>query len=224
MTAEERDAMNERARESDARREASQRSARLIVVADKLGKRYAPDRATLASYVVTHERQKAVLARVKAFAAELSPKASTVRGLVLYGTVGTGKDHLLAALLYDAARIGLNADWCNGQNIFGRFRDAMDTGESEAGLVSTFTKPDVLGISDPIPPIVDANRPQAWRTELLYRVLDARYRECRPTWVTVNATSADDAAAKLSSPVFDRLRDGAELIPCFWPSHREKAK
>jgi hypothetical protein len=58
----------------------------------------------------------------------------------------------------------------------------------------------------------------------LYRVLDRRYREVKPTWVTINAEDADDAKAKLGAPIFDRLKDNAELVPCFWPSFRERAK
>jgi DNA replication protein DnaC len=215
--------------EQDAEIEASQQkraaeelqrtlNQRLRAVYDKVGKRYHPSKASLDSYEVYHDRQRATLDRLRAFPADSD------RGLVLYGTVGTGKDHLLVAMLYAAVRAGKRADWINGQDIFGRFRDAMDSGESEGGLIREFVKPDVLGISDPIPPVVDPKKPAAWRTELLYRVLDARYRQCKPTWVTINAKSPEDADGQLSAPVFDRLRDDAELVPCFWPSYRERPR
>ena len=193
-------------------------------VIDRIGKRYHPSVVGLDKFRVYHERQRAVLDRLRAFAADMERAVAEGRGLVLYGTVGTGKDHLLASMLYAAIKAGHRCAWINGQDIFAKFRDAMDSGTSERELVAEFKAPTVLGISDPIPPVLDPNKPAAWRTELLYRVLDARYRECKATWVSLNAMSPDDADGKLSAPVFDRLRDNAELVACFWPSYREQAK
>ena len=214
----------EQLRKEEETRQARERDNLLRNVAGKIGKRYHPARASLDTFRVYHKAQQPVIDKLRAFIADPKATVEAGRGLVIYGTVGTGKDHLLAAVLYAAARAGFVCSWINGQEIFGRFRDAMDSGESERGLLAEFVAPTVLGVSDPIPPVVDPNKPTAWRTELLYRVLDARYRECKPTWVSLNAMSPDDADAKLSAPVFDRLRDGAELVPCFWPSYREQSK
>jgi len=205
----------------DSRREMNNR---MIHLAGRLGKRYHPTLASLDTFKVYHKAQQPALDALRAFAAGVKGAVEAGRGLVIYGTVGTGKDHLLAAVLYAAVRAGFSASWVNGQDIFGRFRDAMDSGESEAGVIREMADHAVLGISDPIPPVVDPSKPGAWRAELLYRVLDARYRQCKPTWVSLNAMSAEDADAKLSAPVFDRLRDDAALVPCFWPSYRERAK
>jgi DNA replication protein DnaC len=212
--------MDRAIREGEARR-ASQRRAEVVqALATKLGRRYSPARATLATYRVKYQEQSEALHLLTPVATD----PANAGNLVLYGSVGTGKDHLLAALLYAAAHAGLSAAWVNGQEVYSRFRDAMDTKTSEASLMADFTRPDVLGISDPIPPVVDPNKPAAWRTELLFRVLDARYRDMKVTWVTCNAEDPKDAAAKLSEPVFDRLKDGAVLVPCFWPSFREHKK
>ena len=152
-------------------------------------------------------------------AAGIGEFVTSSRGLVLLGTVGTGKDHLLAALLYAAARSGHSARWVNGQEVFGQFRDRIDTGKADEQHFRELCAPAVLGISDPIPPVGQAG---AWDLGNLYRLLDRRYRAMKATWVTINAQSADDADAKLSEPVFDRLRDGAEIVTCCWPSYRER--
>ena len=60
--------------------------------------------------------------------------------------------------------------------------------------------------------------------EWLYRLIDRRYRSKKSTWVTLNVTTEEEADEKLTAPVFDRLRDGAHLFRCFWPSHREQKK
>lgn len=191
-------------------------------VAQQLGPRYSPSRATLEGFQVYHEQeQRPVLRRLQAFAADLPGRIERGEGLVLYGPVGTGKDHLLAALLYRAANLGIVGQWVSGQEIYGLIRDQMDSGGSEAGLLAKLSSPTILAISDPIPPIGD---PSAWNVAQLYRLLDRRYRLMRPTWCSLNALSAEDADAKLSAPVFDRLRDGAELVGCFWPSYRERKR
>ena len=203
----------------ERRREAAEQLRSIQALAQRLGARYAPDQVSLEDFVNYHAGQAAVLKQVKAIAGRVREFVEAGRGLVLYGSVGTGKDYLLAALLYAALESGLSADWVNGLEVFRAFRDAMTTDEQERAVLARFTKPAVLGMSDPLPPLGESN---AWRTETLYRVLDARYREGRPTWVTVNVLSPEDADAKLSAPVFDRLRHDAELVKCFWPSYRER--
>lgn len=208
----------EKAREAETA--ARKRAAVIQTLAARMGKRYAPTRATLGNFRIEYREQAQVRKAIEAIMAS----GTFDRGILLYGSVGTGKDHLLAALLYAAADAGRTAKWVNGQEVYSRFRDAMDSKVSEESLIREFTTPDVLGISDPIPPVIDPSRPSAWRTELLFRVLDSRYRDCKPTWITLNAQSPDDAQRKLSEPVFDRVRHDAVLIPCFWPSFREAAK
>lgn len=185
-----------------------------------MGQRYSPERASFATYKVTFKEQKPVVQAMRAIAAD---PAST-GNVFLYGSVGTGKDHLLAACLYAAVNVGLTAAWASGQEIYSRFRDAMDTGRSEEALLAEYTRDEILAISDPIPAVVDPKKPAAWRTELLYRILDRRYRDMRPTWITANAEDDADAEAKLSRPVFDRLRDDAIVFPCFWPSARKERR
>ena len=51
--------------------------------------------------------------------------------MVLYGSVGTGKDHLLAALLYHVASAGIPTAWVSGEDLFLKVRDSMDTKEPE---------------------------------------------------------------------------------------------
>ncbi len=184
-------------------------------LAVKLGKRYAPDRATIATYRVEFAEQREPIKQVREILS-----SGFDQSVVLFGSIGTGKDHLLAAILYGAAKAGKTVAWANGQEVYSRFRDAMDSKQSEESIMAGFVAPEVLGISDPIPPVVDPHKPAAWRTELLFRVLDNRYRDCKPTLMTLNARDPQDINDKLSPPVWDRLKDQAILIPCFWPSFR----
>ncbi len=95
------------------------------------------------------------------------------RGIVLLGAVGTGKDHLLAAMLYRAVHAGFACRWLSGQEFYGDLRDRMDSGKAEEQRFRELQTPDVLAISDPIPPV---GSPTAWNVAQLYRLLDRRYR------------------------------------------------
>ncbi len=193
--------------------------ATVRMLTDDLGERYNRERTSIDKYIVYHRDQAEAVAKVKAFMAEGAKNLAEGRGIILYGLVGTGKDHLLAAAMHHAAGAGVAVRWASGQEIFGRIRDSMDDGTREGTLLKQWAAPAILGISDPIPP---SGKVSEWNTMQLYRLLDRRYRCLRPTWVSVNALSVEDAYEKLSAPVFDRLREGAELVPCFWPSYRER--
>ena len=196
-------------------------AANVTVLAAELGARYGPALATLDRFRCDHPKQTEAVDRLRVvLRSGLGLFISQGRSLVFYGTVGTGKDHLLAASLYAAASIAPDCTvrWVNGQELFGEFRDRMDSGRPEEELVRKLVAPTVLGISDPIPPI---GGPSPYNVSQLYRILDRRYRALKATWVSVNALSVEDGEGKLSAPVFDRLREGAEMFPCFWPSYRE---
>ena len=203
-----------------AEREKAQRISECVHrLAADLGKRYRPERARLDNFELYHKSQDKVLTALRELLPRLSELVSAGRGLIFLGPVGTGKDHLMAAALYSVAKRGTSARWFNGMEVFGAFRDRIDTGQRDREHFNELCRPDVLGLSDPIPPLGQVS---AWSAENLYRILDLRYRAEKSTWVSVNASSLEDADAKLSAPCFDRVRHGAEVFNCFWPSFRER--
>lgn len=208
--------------ESEAQSEAARNRSRQIQknlgsLMEQLGSRYSPTLASLDTYRIEHVNQRPVVAALRAANVEEMVKAG--RGIVLLGAVGTGKDHLLAAMLYRAVQAGFSCRWLNGQEFYGELRDRMDSGASEDKRFRELKTPDVLAISDPIPPV---GSPTSWNVTQLYRLLDRRYRDLRSTWVSMNAASVQDADEMLSSPSWDRLRESALILKCFWPSYREK--
>lgn len=188
-------------------------------LANQLGPRYAPERCDLAKYEIYHDKQKDALATVKKIGDGIETLIGNAGGVIFYGPIGTGKDYFLAWLMYQAITTGASCRWINGQEIFGNFRDRMDTGQRDEDFFRELATPRVLGISDPIPPM---GQPGAWDIGNLYRLLERRYRAMKCTWVTINAMTLEEADDKLSGPIFDRLRHEAISVPCFWPSYRER--
>lgn len=190
-------------------------------LAGDLGKRYTPREACLQKFQVYHPSQTEVLNKLKGInLAELIDRGG---GLIFLGPVGTGKDMLAAALMYQT--IHAHQRTCrsiNGREWFGKVRDSIGSAQLEEGLVNPLFLPDVLTISDPVSS--SGQDLTGWQMDCLYRVINGRYKHRRSTWITLNAASIEDADKKLSAPVFDRLLEQSVVLQCFWPSHRERSK
>ncbi len=200
--------------------ERRQKDSRISLLATQLGSRYSPERVMMDKYKVTNAKQGAIVQKVKDIRGGMTDHVANGQGIIFIGTIGTGKDHMLAYLLYSAAASGASCKWIGGQDLYGRIRDLMGDKGRENDLISDFAGPQVLAISDPVPPSGEVSD---WQVSQFYRILDRRYRDLKCTWITINVRDGKEADAKLSSPVWDRLRDNAIILECNWPSNRRMA-
>lgn len=216
---------DEEIRQFEEQEERGRRNGAVVDLLRSIGKRYAD--CTLATFQPfgndeSQAAQRRVIEQVKVFGRNMAQHTSRGGGLILYGPPGTGKDHLLVALMRHAIMAhGLSVQWCNGQTLFGEFRDNIDRDCSEREMLGRYVRPQILGISDPVPPKGEISN---YATSMLYRIIEDRYRELKPTWVTVNVADAKEASRELSGPVLDRLRDSSVAIFCNWPSYRQSRK
>jgi DNA replication protein DnaC len=194
-----------------AERERFQRQADLIHAA---GGRYRF--CTLENFETTRPEQGKV---IKALYDYLD--ADFPGSVILYGPVGTGKDHLAFAVCFAAVKSGRTVKWINGQNFFGTVRDAMDTDRSEASIIADFVRPNLLCLSDPLPPVGALTQHQA---TMLYRLVDARYSKGVPTICTVNVASDAEADERMGAATWDRLCHDAWKFNCNWPTYRKPAR
>lgn len=190
----------------------------------RIGRRYAD--VTLDSFELSRERgvapkQRAVIARMKSFVGLIEQEITIGRNLTLFGPVGTGKDHLLACAMRAACQAGFDVEWVNGMDLFGAVRDQIDTEQSEARLLSQWIGPSVLAISDPLPPWGPLTPFQA---ATLFRIVDRRYRDRKPVWITGNFKDGAEAEDRVGAQAIDRIRDGALCLSCDWPSYRRAAE
>lgn len=185
----------------------------------KIGERYRDCR--IDALDIYDERQRPVIDAVNGYGRNIADRVSSGESLVLFGTPGTGKDHILAALMRHAIlNHGLTVEWKNGMDLYGDFRDAIDSKETrESRLIKNLVAPDILCLSDPIPPFGELKEYQA---STLFRIVDGRYRQRKPTWMTLNVASGNEFASKVSEAIVDRLRHGATTLHCDWPSYRRQ--
>jgi DNA replication protein DnaC len=214
------------ARDEDAKRLAlaeqkARRQGMFASLVEKVGERYS--RCTFEAFQISSDRQRSAVDACREYADTLLDRIVDCNGLVLYGPVGTGKDHLAFAVSGAAIfRYGKFASWVNGQEWFGHIRDQMnDDGLSEQSLIQRLAAPDLLTLSDPLPPIGPLSQHQS---TMLYRLIDARYHAGKPTIVTVNVKDDDEADSRIGVPTWDRMCDRSWKIHCNWPSFRKPAR
>jgi DNA replication protein DnaC len=195
----------------------SKRNADLARLERQAGQRYA--KCTLENFEQTSDKHRAVMVALFEYRRNL-PKRNG-EGLVLYGPVGTGKDHLAFAIARSACEQGYTVEWLYGQDWFGQIRDAMDGDTTEDAMLRRLTRPDLLVLSDPLPPVGNLTQHQS---TMLYRAVAARYFDGKPTIATLNVASDEEADERIGAPTWDRLCDGAWKICCRWPSYRKPAR
>lgn len=187
-----------------------------------LGYRYAL--CTLDSfelYPANVKEQNAVLCRLRRFADEMPKHIAGGAGVILLGKPGTGKDHLLSALLKIAiVQHGFTVAWWDGLGLYAHARHAISQ-DGEFKLMNALTTPQIIGLSDPQPPKGELTN---FQTSLIRDAIDRRYRAGKSTWVTTNLDSTEDAERVLTGPLLDRLKDASGQVYCDWPSYRERRK
>jgi DNA replication protein DnaC len=211
--------------EANARMALAEQNARrqglFAVLCEKAGSRYAG--CSFKNFACRNKLQEAARDACVEYAKTLIEQIADCRNLVLYGPVGTGKDHLAFSIAAAAAlHHGKSVGWINGQDWFGELRDEMsDNGETERRILLRLCAPDVFVVSDPLPPYGSLSQHQG---TMLYRLINARYRFGKPTIVTVNVADDEEAYNRLGAATWDRLRDKAWQIHCNWPSFRKPAR
>ena len=184
------------------------------------GRRYEECRFN--NFEIKCDAQKNALAAVRSHVDGESVKTGN---LILLGPVGCGKDHLLTAGVHHglgAYRLPPEGQvcWISGSGLFSSLRNAIHSKRCESNVLSPIENASLLVVSDPLEAgqnLTDYQR-QVW-----YRIVDHRYNNFLPIWMSINATGRDQMVSMLGPAVVDRLADGAVVVACDWPSHR-KAK
>lgn len=205
------------------RQEQSRRQGEMAKLIQAAGRRYAE--CTLESFQAKTAAQKKVSGAVGDYI-EMLRDAWESTGLVLYGPVGTGKDHLAISVAKVAIeQIGKRVAWVNGQSWFGTLRDNIDRDTPEAKVIGDLTAPDLLVLSDPLPPAMGkGDELTPYQASMLYRLIDARYSREQITIVTLNVNDDDEADRRIGEPTWDRINHGSWKIHCNWPTHRKPAR
>jgi DNA replication protein DnaC len=219
--------------EAEARRVAEEaeerRRADAQLAAEALHRRIAQSglvgrflNATFENFAATEPGQVRAVTACRDFVENLQAHTG---GLWLIGPPGTGKTHLGSAMVNHVIRTKrwaaihsareivrmLRATWGNRQE---RSRE-HDAPQTESELIEDLGTCSLLVLDE-----VGVSFGSESETVQLFDVLDLRYKNQLPT-VLLSNLPAGELKPVLGDRAYDRLREGAVMVPCNWASHRQ---
>lgn len=181
------------------------------------GERYKSCR--ISNFEVSLDSQKQAVEKLSEFLANINQHCDAGCNLILAGPPGTGKDHLLVACVFEAIKSGavLNVRSLSGPRLFSDLRTAISAQRPENDVLNDFIRCDLLVISD-----IAMHGATKYQKEIIYKIIDERYRAKLPIFFSTNATSRQALEELTSAQIVDRLSHDAIYVPCNWPSYRTK--
>ena len=133
------------------------------------------------------------------------------QGLVLGGTIGTGKTHLMYAMGRELAERGHWPVYKNFASVCIEMKNAWRDEESGNYLREMMREAEILLLDD-LGAEMREKAEQGWVTEMVYELVEARYNNMLPTVIATNLTMAE-IASRYTPRVASRL---AEMSVALW--------
>ena len=177
--------------------------------------------STIDNWLAPLDAQKRVRDTVQTWLQHFDVALQSGRSLAFTGPSGTGKTRLAAAALRYVSDKGGTGLYTTALDLVGDIRAsyAKDAERSEREVVNSFVSVDLLVVDE-----VGRQLETVHEREMFFRVLDGRYRACKPTVLVSNLDRAA-LVAYLGDAIADRLREGGGSVLVFdWASHRSARK
>ena len=186
-----------------------QRYARTILTYTWLGRAWSePGLAAKTFASFRSERQPEAYALAQAFAAR--PEGN----LALYGSYGTGKTHLLAAIANAVTSAGFICRFASVVSLFDALQERLQLGQDYHELVRRAIGAQLLVLDD-----LDKLKPSEFREETLYKLLNGRNTAGLPLALSANSPP-DDLARWIGEASRSRLMDRLIPVPMNGPDYR----
>ena len=137
-------------------------------------------------------------------------------GLLLYGTVGTGKSFIAACICNALIDKGHSARFTSFIKLAALMQESY---EAKAEILREILKPDLLVIDD-----LGTERDTKYINEIVYAVIEQRYQFKRPMVITTNLTEDDlrNPPDLNKARVYDRILESCEPVPVIGKSVRRQ--
>jgi len=187
---------------------------------------------TLAGYRAYSPAQQRALLRARRFVDEFVPGAAGQRALLFCGPPGTGKTHLLAAMLRElAAKKAVRGRYEEFFLLLSDIRDGFSRGLSSREWLEPLRQVDVLAIDE----IGKGGKNRDFEQGVLDEILSVRYNAGRPTLLATNyprpgtvgwefradGQSAENLEVRVGPRIYSRLHEMCDLIDVLGDDQRE---
>ena len=135
-----------------------------------IGPRLQP--ATLENFDAKTNEQKKVLAVCEKYANNAGMVTAQGSNLILNGSMGTGKDHLVMGMAKRLHRLRKIVMYVDGVELQMRMGECLK-GESERSMIAEYIAPDYLWISDPA---INGIGLLPFQVKFFHAIIDGRYR------------------------------------------------
>ncbi|MDD2109276.1 MULTISPECIES: ATP-binding protein [Pseudomonas] len=177
--------------------------------------------ATLDTYRAETEGQAVALTECRDYVHGFERNWELGRSMLLLGSVGTGKTHLACAIAQQVIRsYGASARYTMAIEIIRDIKMTFDkkSEQTERDVYSSLLAPDLLVIDE-----VGVQHGSDFERQVLFEVVDSRYRQLMPTIVISNLGLAGLRKC-LGDRAVDRLTDaGGPAVLFTWASARGEA-
>ena len=140
--------------------------------------------------------------------------------LLFFGSCGTGKTHLAAAICNELSSRLVPCRFMTGQGLFDSIQMCIDEDTGYQYLLDEASRAPVLVIDDidkiHLPRATEGN----FQIKTLFGILNKRYLQELPTIITTNA---EDITPYIGVPAFSRLKEGPlMLVPMYGDDYRDR--
>jgi len=140
------------------------------------------------------------------------PELAERPGAILHGPTGSGKTHILSAILMELMARGHSVLFYGVPNLFKEIRATYD-GQSDTDedeMLDQVARVEVLALDD-----LGAEKTSDWVLDRLYWTINERYCNGRPTLITTNHDWPDDLEKVVGKRITSRLAEMCRVIGPF---------
>lgn len=160
--------------------------------------------------------QEKVIHNAKKYVENFAKYRDAGKGLLLYGGVGTGKTYIAACIANALINTGIPVMFTNFSRIANKMQERFGKAQE---FLDSLDKYQLLVIDD-----LATERSTEYMREIIFNVIDARYRSGLPMIITTNLSieSMSNAADISETRVYDRILEVCFPIEVNGESHRRK--
>lgn len=184
-----------------------------------MGKRF--QQRTFENFECSTPDQKRCFDTAKMYADAFTERLKDGKGILMIGSVGTGKTHLAAAIANQLLAAGIPVIFKTSIDLLSDIRSTYDTETQESKVVDTYGTVELLVLDD-----LGKEKVTAWAASMIFSIINARYENMLPTIITTNHGCKELAAAlgddrTRAEAIVSRIQETSVTIVMAWDDHRK---